>query len=126
MRRSIFTTLLFGGMLGLFVASCSDNQNPLEQTPEDGPASVAALFATSINLGKCMGDDAYAGGLTGGMGKAEDLNCTANDIYLARALPTRYSADDPVGDPAAGVLSPRARRFLAPPDPASGSTPPPR
>jgi len=104
MKRNFFTTLLLGGVLGLFVASCSDNQNPLEQTPEDGPAVVAALFATIIDLGRCMGDDAFAGGLTGGMGKAEDLNCTANDIYLARALPTRYSANEPMGDPQAGDL----------------------
>ena len=103
MRGNIFTTLLLGGVLGLFVASCTESQNPLEQTPEDGPANVAALFALNESqLGMCMGNDAFNGGLTGGMGAPEDLNCTANDIYLARALPTRYSAVDPEGDPDVG------------------------
>jgi hypothetical protein len=98
--RTLFTIGILAGAGGVFAAACTDA--PTTPASEQLPTVGTPQFAVTT-LGQCMGDDAYAGGLTSGMGSATDINCTANDIYLARAVPTRYATMDPGDDPAAGA-----------------------
>jgi hypothetical protein len=86
--------------LALVVGACTDDPTGYERSPDPTLTPLFGATEPFNGIGACMGNDAYNSTLTVGMNSPDALNCTANDIYLARALATHQcpEEDSPLGD----------------------------
>ena len=98
MKRNFFTTLLLGGVLGLFVASCSDNQNPLEQTPEDGPLAQFGIVKTpnQQDWRQCKNNkdrNTQCDWITGNLNASQNVYFEGDFVPKVLRVPTITNAD---------------------------------
>jgi hypothetical protein len=96
-KRNLLAVCTLAGVVGAFAIACTDTPTATDTLPEPG-IPLFGLTDPFNGSGGCMGDDALAAGRVGGMKNASDLNCTANDIYIAEAFITGFNHDEPIND----------------------------